>query len=180
MAALRAWHQAGSHRRDLNGNGTYEHNTAVQLMDAWWPLLVKAEFEPTLGKAAFAQVEHMVPLGDHTRRAPDAPAFFDGWWGQVSKDLRTTLGERVPGWSHAYCGGGSLAKCRAALTASLREALKVTPAELYGFGDCESDPEAACFDRNNSIVASGLGIEPQPFQNRPTFQQTVSVLRDIR
>jgi acyl-homoserine lactone acylase PvdQ len=180
LTTLRAWHQAGSHRRDLNGNGVYEHNLAVRLMDAWWPLLVRAEFEPTLGKGAFGAVEHMVPLGDHTRRTPDAPAFFDGWWGQVSKDLRTVLGDRVPGWSRAYCGGGSRAKCRAALTASLRAALKVTPQQLYGFGDCQSDPQAACFDRNSSIVASGLSIEPQPFQNRPTFQQTVSVPRNIR
>jgi acyl-homoserine lactone acylase PvdQ len=179
LARLRHWRKAGAHRRDLDKNGNDEFTAAITLMDAWWPLLVRAEFQPALGKAGFAAVEHMVPLGDHTRRSPDAPAFFDGWWGQATKDLRTVLGQRVPGWSRGYCGGGSRARCRAALVASLRAALKVTPAQLYGFGDCQDDPQPRCFDQNRSIVASGLDIDPQPFQNRPTFQQTVSVTRNL-
>jgi acyl-homoserine lactone acylase PvdQ len=179
LGRLRAWRKAGGHRRDLNRDGAYEFTSAITLMDAWWPGLVRAQFRPALGSAAFDRLEQIVPLGDHTRGSPDAPAFFDGWWGQASKDLRTLLGQRVPGWSRAYCGGGSRAKCRAALIRSLRSALKVTPAQLYGFGDCDSDPQPSCFDRNSSVVASGLDIEPQPFQNRPTFQQTVSVRRDL-
>jgi acyl-homoserine lactone acylase PvdQ len=175
LALLRAWRKSGGHRRDLDKDGTYEFNSAVTLMDAWWPKLVRAEFKPALG-SAFDEVEDRVSLGDHTRRQPDAPSFFDGWWGHVSKDLRDLFGRRVRGpLSRPYCGKGSRKRCRAALRASLRKALEVKPEQLYGFGDCESNPQASCFDRNNSIIASGLSIDPQPFQNRPTFQQTVSI-----
>ena len=62
---------------------------------------------------------------------------------------------------------------------SLREALNVTPQQLYGFGDCQSNPQPSCFDRNRSTNASGLSIDPQPFQNRPTFQQAVSIPRTV-
>jgi hypothetical protein len=140
LADLREWRRAGSHRRDLNGDGSYEYDSAITLMDAWWPLLVRSEFQPALGKGAFAQLQDMLPDGDHTRRDPNAPDFFGGWWGYSSKDLRSVLGARVPGWSHAYCGHGSRKACRRALLRSLRAALKVTPQELYGHGECESTP----------------------------------------
>jgi hypothetical protein len=89
------------------------------------------------------------------------------------------LGARVPGWSHAYCGHGSRKACRRALLRSLRAALKVTPQELYGHGECESNPNPECFDRNRSTVASGIDIGSAPFQNRPTFQQTVSLSHGV-
>ena len=54
-----------------------------------------------------------------------------------------------------------------------------TPQQLYGFGDCQSNPQPSCFDRNRSTNASGLSIDPQPFQNRPTFQQAVSIPRTV-
>ncbi len=75
-----------------------------------------------------------------------------------------------------YCGNGTASNCRAALRQSLRDALGVSDEELYGYGDCEGDPEASCWDMNRSTVASGIS-EPDvmPFQNRPTFQQTVSI-----
>ncbi|MEK6277434.1 MAG: penicillin acylase family protein [Actinomycetota bacterium] len=176
LADLRAWRRAGAHRRDLDKDGRYEFNEAVILMDAWWPKLVRAEFQPALGSAGLEAVEDIVPFGDHTRGTPGPPSFFEGWWGYVSKDLRGLFGKRVRDpLSRHYCGKNSRKRCRAALQNSLREALDVTPAQLYGFGDCESDPQPSCFDRNTSTIASGLSIDPQPFQNRPTFQQTVSL-----
>ena len=36
-----------------------------------------------------------------------------GWYGYMSKDLRTILGEPVKGkYAVRYCGGGSLKRCR--------------------------------------------------------------------
>jgi acyl-homoserine lactone acylase PvdQ len=180
VATLRSWRRAGSHRRDLNGDDSYEHERAVILMDAWWPRLVKAEFRPALGKTAFEKLLTMIGDGDHTDGAPTAPDYFDGWWGYASKDLRTVFGDGARGWSRAYCGGGSPKRCRAALRGSLRKALDVTPAELYGRGACESDPDPECFDRNRPTVASGIEIGTYPFQNRPTFQQVVALEKGVR
>jgi hypothetical protein len=179
VATLRRWNKTGAHRRDLNQDGTYEHERAVELMDAWWPLLVQAEFKPTLKAGAFEAVQSMLPVGDHTRGNPDAPAFFDGWWGYVSKDLRSVLGRHVPAWRRTYCGHGSLKRCRKALRGSLVRALKVSPQELYGRGPCDSDPDPQCYDRNRATVASAISIGDYPFQNRPTFQQTVSLRHGV-
>ena len=114
-------------------------------------------------------------------KQPAAPDFFDGWYGYASKDLRTLIaGVGPPGaYSRIYCGRGSALKCAQALRKSLKKALSVTPQELYGFGDCESDPDPQCYDLNRATVASGIELPPGLFQNRPTFQQTVSVKKDV-
>jgi hypothetical protein len=78
------------------------------------------------------------------------------------------------GWSRVYCGGGSLTACRSQLQRSLLDALSVSHKDIYGqTGECTSNPQASCFDANRSTIASGVSIDPFPFQNRPTFQQVV-------
>jgi acyl-homoserine lactone acylase PvdQ len=79
-------------------------------------------------------------------------------------------------YSRIYCGGGSFAACQKALQDSLRDALSVTPKQVYGTGDCASDPQAECYDHNRSVIASAIGVPAaMPFQNRPTFQQVIEV-----
>ena len=165
-------------------------------MDAWWSKLVRAEFEPVLSGNVFDELRRKEPLSDPIGGAASAPAFFDGWWGFVSKDLRSLIHKKpkkprrrkghkrakqrrdpVKGrYSRVYCGRGSLKRCRAALRASLIEALKVPAADLYGKNsDCKSKPEASCFDMNRFTAASGVSVPDFPLQNRPTFQQVVQV-----
>jgi acyl-homoserine lactone acylase PvdQ len=182
LATLRAWHKAGAHRRDLNRDGADEETPAIELMDAWWPRLVEAEFKPALGNKAFERLQAMLKIGDHTGGSPEAPDFFDGWWGYVSKDLRGLFGPKPKApYSRAYCGKGSKARCRRALQRSLGRALKVTTAKLYGGGDgkCATNPQPACFDQNRPTVTSGVELGPFPFQNRPTFQQVVTVTQRL-
>jgi acyl-homoserine lactone acylase PvdQ len=182
LAELRTWHKHGAHRRDLNRDGVDEDNAAIELMDAWWPKLVTAEFEPSLGAKAFAALQEMIGLGDDTGGSPTAPGYESGWWGYVSKDLRDLFGPRPRGpYSRVFCGNGSKKRCRAALQRSLRAALKVTSTELYGGGNgaCAADPQPACFDQNRPLVTSGVTLGPFPFQNRPTFQQVVSVTQKL-
>jgi acyl-homoserine lactone acylase PvdQ len=182
VAELRAWHLAGAHRRDLDRDGVDEEDTAVELMDAWWPKLVTAEFRPPLGRAAFERLEGMIAIGDHTGGSPRAPDFFDGWWGYVSNDLRSLFGPkpRAP-WSRAYCGCGSVRRCRTILRRTLRAALATGPAALYGGGNrgCAADPQPACFDQNRPAATSGVALGPFPFQNRPTFQQMATPTRRL-
>jgi acyl-homoserine lactone acylase PvdQ len=182
LAKLRAWQRAGAHRRDLDRDGVYEHNAAVELMDAWWPKLIAAEFEPSLGGEAFEALQGMIAIGDHTGDSPQAPDFFDGWWGYVSKDLRKLFGPKPRGnWRRAHCGMASKQRCRLALQRSLRAALKVTPEQLYGGGDgaCATNPQPSCFDQNRPAVTSGITLGPFPFQNRPTFQQVVTLTQRL-
>jgi acyl-homoserine lactone acylase PvdQ len=178
MATLVAWSKTGAHRRDLDKDGKDDDGAAIQIMDAWYPKLVTAEFTPALGTAAVSALKTMVSYPNVAGSAnPSAPAFSDGWWGFVDKDLRDLFTpHQVRGrWSRVYCGGGKRATCRAVLLRTLTAALSVTKEQLYGHGDCASDADAACNDQNRSTIASAISIPPFPFQNRPTFQQVVEL-----
>jgi acyl-homoserine lactone acylase PvdQ len=182
FVTLRTWHEHGAHRRDLNRDGVYEENDAVELMDAWWPKLLAGEFKPVLGARAYAALEGMVRTGSYTGGSPTEPDFSDGWWSYVSKDLRDLYGPKPKGaWSRVYCGKGSKKQCRAMLQRTLRAALKVTPQQLYGDGDgvCASNPQPSCFDQNRPAVTGGISMPPFPFQNRPTFQQVVTLTQKL-
>jgi acyl-homoserine lactone acylase PvdQ len=182
LGTLRAWHDADAHRRDLDRDGVDEETVAIELMDAWWPRLVEAEFKSSLGDEAFEKLEGMLKIGDHTGGSPTEPDFFDGWWGYVSKDLRGIFGPKPKQpFSRAYCGKGSKKRCRRALQRSLGRALKETPAQLYGGGNgaCAADPQPSCFDQNRPTVTSGISLPPFPFQNRPTFQQVVTLTQRL-
>ena len=66
---LESWYLAGGHRRDLanksiSSPGTYEHNEAITIMDAWWPKLLEAEFRPALGSEAFAALKDILNFGE--------------------------------------------------------------------------------------------------------------------
>jgi acyl-homoserine lactone acylase PvdQ len=184
VTLLRNWHRRGSHRRDLNKDGHYDDDAAVTLMDAWWPRLRAAQFRPVLGGAVYgAMLRMLVPNDPKETAGHSSPAFSTDWYGQVSKDLRTLFGTRKPrgAYSRVYCGAGSRAKCRAALRKSLAAALKVTRAQLYGKDPhCSSRPEASCSDETLSTSASGISIDPFPYQNRPTYQQTVELKTRLR
>ena len=73
--------------------GTYEHNEAITIMDAWWPKLLEAEFGPALGDEALRRARRDARIRRARTRArePSAPDFADGWYGYVSKDLRDVL-----------------------------------------------------------------------------------------
>jgi len=182
LTTLRVWHNAGAHRRDLDRNGVDEETPAIEIMDAWWPKLLEAEFKPTLGRKAYENLEGMLQTGSVVGGSPKAPDYDDGWYSYVSKDLRDLFGPKPRGaWSRVYCGGGSKKKCRLALQRSLAAALKVTPQQLYGGGNgkCAADPQPSCYDQNRPQVTSGIELNPFPFQNRPTFQQVVTLTQKL-
>jgi hypothetical protein len=191
IAKLEAWYADGGHRRDLTNTdiaspGSYQHNEAVTIMDAWWPKLLEAEFLPALGGETFAALRQIQAFGcAEPGSQPAAPDFADGWYGFVSKDLRDVLAANGSGttpeapYKNLYCGAGSLSACQKALQESLLSALSLTPAQVYGTGECASNPQASCFDMNRFTSASGISVPPFPFQNRPTFQQTVELTQKL-
>jgi acyl-homoserine lactone acylase PvdQ len=189
IAKLESWYADGGHRRDLSNKniataGTYQHNEAITIVDAWWPKLLEAEFRPALGNEAFGTLESMLRFGaPYPGSEPEAPEFQDGWYGYVSKDLRDLLAANGKGttpagaFSQIYCGKGSLEACQHAAQSSLLEALSQTPAQIYGHGACAGNPQASCFDLNRWTSASGITVPPFPFQNRPTFQQVAELTK---
>ncbi len=178
ISSLRGWAKSGAHRRDLNRDGVYDDAEAVRIMDAWWPLLLKAEFEPTLGKGLYDAVESARGIDDtpHKSGTNQGSAYNGGWYGYVQKDLRTLLGEKVKGrYSRIYCGKGKLKRCRADLLDSLEAAIAVPASEVYADADdnCSFGDAQMCFDAVEYTATGGIGQPPMPWINRPTFQQVV-------
>ena len=171
VATLEPWMAAGSHRRDHDRDGAYEHATAIAVVDRWWEPLVDAVLEERSGdlRTVFGLTLH----DDHK----DGSAFQDSLYPHVQKDLRAVAGEPVTApFSQPYCGGGDLEQCRADLwtsfsaTAALLEAEFDSPA----VADWVRQPE----DEEIRHGAIGLTpVDPIAWQNRPTFQEVVAFPR---
>jgi hypothetical protein len=69
-------------------------------------------------------------------------------------------------------------RCRTALQTTLAAALTVTPRQLYG-ARCPSDPEPSCADKNTFTYVSAIHIPAFPYQNRPVFQQVVTLTQHL-
>jgi hypothetical protein len=176
---LRAWMASGAHRinqENPGAHGIYDQTDAVRIMDAWWPLLVKAEFGPVLGASLLGQVESEFAINDepgHGTSGPHLGSAFDvGFYGIVQKDLRSVLHKRVRGpLNRIFCGKGSLKRCRAALESSLAQAAAESPSQVYPADGVCSAGDQMCSD---SIQFRAIGAISQPlieWVNRSTFQQ---------
>jgi acyl-homoserine lactone acylase PvdQ len=181
VAELRAWVADGSHRRDRDGDGRYEHADAIRILDAFWPRWMRAQFEPSLGDALFDQLGAAHELDNAPNNHGDhlGSAYQTGWYGYAYKDLRRVLKLKVRApYSKRYCGGGRLARCRAALRGALAEALDVDPATLYRDAACakaKKPADQACFDKIAFRATGGITQPMIGWQNRPTYQQAVEV-----
>jgi hypothetical protein len=182
VAKLRAWLNDGGLRRDQNHDGVYEHSDAIALMDAWWPRWVRAQFEPGMGRAAFERLTGTAAIDNPPNGGGDhhGSSYQGSFYGYVSKDLRTVLGEHVRGrYAREWCGGGREARCRAALERSLRAALDVERDDLYPADDVCKAGDQWCFD---AIQQRPVGGATQPlihWINRPTFQQVNEIQRHV-
>ena len=169
---------AGGLRRDANRDGVYEHADAIRILDAWWPRWVRAEFEPVLGKAAYDQLLATVDDDNEPNNHGEhlGSAYQDGWYGYARKDLQTVLRRKVRGpYSREYCGKGSLKRCRAALRSSLKDALAVPAAQIYGGDPKCPNSDQWCFDAVNFRAVGGATQPLIHWINRPTFQQVVEI-----
>ncbi|GAA4022734.1 penicillin acylase family protein [Streptomyces plumbiresistens] len=181
VSRLQAWVTAGAKRTETTaGSKTYADADAIRILDAWWPLLVKAEFEPGLGSDLYTAFTANLPV-DETPSAAHGPtgahagsAFQYGWWSYVDKDIRAVLGESVQGpLARKYCGGGSLTACRDVLISTLKEAAGRTAAQVYPGDDLCSAGNQWCADSIVQRTLGGIKHGNVSWQNRPTFQQVV-------
>ncbi|KOU57884.1 penicillin acylase [Streptomyces sp. MMG1533] len=181
VSKLQAWVTAGTKRTETSaGSKAYANADAIRILDAWWPLLVKAEFEPGLGSDLYTAFTANLPV-DETPSAAHGPtgahagsSFQYGWWSYVDKDIRAVLGESVQGpLAQKYCGGGSLTACRDVLISTLKEAAGKTAAQVYPGDDLCSAGDQWCADSIVQRTLGGIKHGNISWQNRPTFQQVV-------
>jgi hypothetical protein len=183
VALLNAWAVGGSQRRGAGSSNVVADSPAVLLMDAWWPLLVRAEFQPVTGKRLMDFIDQQFnSIQPDGIRDGTGNGFFAGWEMDVQQDLRQVLHQRVRGrFSRTYCGRGSLKRCRALLARTLLQAA----AQLRSrFGPsmanwklpvtCAVTTPPSC-DQIVPTAAGAINVPPQPFDNRGTFYQAVAV-----
>lgn len=181
VSKLQAWAAAGARRTETSaGSKTYADAEAIRILDAWWPLLVKAEFEPGLGSDLYTAFTANLPV-DEAPSAGHGPtgshagsSFQYGWWSYVDKDIRAVLGEQVQGpLAQKYCGGGSLGACRDVLLGTLKEAAGKTAAQVYPGDDQCAAGDQWCADSIVQRTLGGIKHYRISWQNRPTYQQVV-------
>lgn len=172
----------GAHRRDRSGSGSYEQGNAVAIMDAFYPLLAHAVFDPWLDSGQFSQLQGIMGLNNPP--GPTGSAYDGGWEGYLQRALRQAVNPAIAnGYSQSYCGSGSLSACQTAVVNALQGALdKLTAA--YGTSDptqwgCSRSNTGAgqCNPAGDDIQFSAIGVGSvpgMPWVNRPTFQQVVS------
>jgi hypothetical protein len=180
VQTLRTWIAHGTQRRDKDDNGVYDDSDAVRIMDAWWPLWMKAEFEPTLGPTIFGTLPHQEDNSPNNDGDHLGSAYQEGWYGYAKKDLMDVLGERVrQPYAKTFCGQGSLSACRTALRQSLKAAVAVPASQLYsGDATCQKareDGNQMCFDEVSFRALGGITQPLIPWINRPTYQQAVEI-----
>ncbi|MFE0544360.1 penicillin acylase family protein [Streptomyces sp. NPDC058891] len=181
VGKLSAWVSAGARRTETSaGSKKYADADAVGILDAWWPLLVKAEFEPGLGSDLYTALTANLPV-DESPSAAHGPtgshagsSFQYGWWSYVDKDIRAVLGEPVQGpLAQKYCGGGDLGACRDVLTGTLKQAAGMTASQVYPGDDQCSAGDQWCADSIVQRALGGIKHGRISWQNRPTYQQVV-------
>jgi acyl-homoserine lactone acylase PvdQ len=165
LRLLRSWVATGAHRVDRDGDGQYDDQPAVALMDAWWEPMIRAVFDPLLDG-----MYDTFPLAfdDENRLLGYGSAFQNGYYGHVDKAVRMALGRRVEGRFRVLrCADGTLAGCRTALRRSLAKVVA-----SLGTDSSRWDANEAADDIVYTAIGL-VGVDPQPWQNRPTFQQVV-------
>ncbi|MCK6592608.1 MAG: hypothetical protein L6Q76_34060, partial [Polyangiaceae bacterium] len=112
------------------------------------------------------------------RFAHTGSAFQSGLYSHVQKDLRQILGKPVDGpWSRTYCGAGDINACRSALWGAMAQAAADLEAKYKkpGVADWKFD----ITEEDVRYTAVGVtSVPPQPWINRPTFQQVVQINSD--
>jgi acyl-homoserine lactone acylase PvdQ len=155
------WRRQGASRLDGNLDGGIDAPGAA-VMDTAWNGIARAVMRPVLGPLT-DNLDRLISVGS-------VPSFGGGWWGYVSKDLRTELGMKVHGrFSRRYCGNGRLRACRRALWAAVQAAAD-TLARTEG-----PNPNAWTSNATAERIHFIPGLIPftMRWTNRSTFQQVI-------
>jgi acyl-homoserine lactone acylase PvdQ len=178
VAKLRAWSASGTHRIDRDRDGVYDNADAVRIMDAWWPRLIRAMFEPVMGKQLLDQLEATYQIDNEPNNHGDhlGSAYQEGFYGYVYKDLKRALKRPVKQkYAVAFCGRGKLDACRKALESSLKGALGEKATDTYPADDSCKAGDQPCLDAVRFRPLGGITQPLIPWINRPTYQQAVEV-----
>ncbi len=164
------WALHGASRYGVTG----PENPGAAVLDAAFKGIGEAVLDPVLGPELTSEFAAMAPI----ENAPSSSgsAYDEGWYGYISKDLRSELGLPVVGpYSRHYCGNGNLKACRASLWAAIQSAAEHLK-ETQG-------PEPSKWRAERVRITFPPTYDPLPptytepftmaWTNRSTFQQVI-------
>ena len=179
VAKLKAWSASGTHRIDRNRDGAYDDAEAVRIMDAWWPRLIRAMFQPVMGKRAARPASRRptrsttsptttaTTSARPTRRASTATCY---------KDLKRVLKRPVTAEvRRRLLRARQAGACRKALESSLKSALGEKATDTYPADAVCKAGDQPCLDNVRFRPLGGVTQPLIPWINRPTYQQAVEV-----
>jgi len=159
------WALHGGSRYGVTG----PEDPGAAVLDQAWPLIGNAVLGPVLGPELLKEFASI--SSPDNAPSPTGSAYGGGWYGYVSKDLRTELGLPVSGpYSTRYCGNGSLKRCRASLWAAIQTAAE------------ELEKSQGSVPANWRAARVRIEFPPLPkeffpftmaWTNRSTFQQVI-------
>jgi hypothetical protein len=160
------WASTGASRYGVTG----PENPGAAVLDQAWRGIGEAVLGPELGPELLSELASI--QSPDNSPSPSGSAYGGGWYGYVSKDLRTELGQPVQGeFSRRYCGGGSLKACRTSLWGAIQTAADQLEEKTHNAGP--SNWRAA----RVRIEFPPLPKSEFPFTmawtNRSTFQQVI-------
>jgi acyl-homoserine lactone acylase PvdQ len=166
-----AWVAGGALRQDADNDGYLESAQAIAVLDAWWPLLIRAIAEPVLGTAVIEG------SGGRTNNFPPldiGPDFgSSAWFSYLARDLRQLMGEEVARpFSVPLCGAGDLDACRLTAQDSLRAALHAAAGKYRHAGGAWQIPVTCdgCLQTEYRATGDAPDLNPTLWQSRPTFE----------
>ena len=179
---LRAWVAAGSHRRDRRRRRRYEHADAIRIMDAWWPLWMRAQFEPSLGSDALRAARRRARRSTTTPTTTATTSARPTRRAGTATRPRTCAGcsgatVKAP-YSKRYCGGGNLRALPHAAARRADRGARRAGVQALRRRRLREGRKPAATRPASTIVFRPLGGVTQPmihWQNRPTYQQAVEV-----
>jgi acyl-homoserine lactone acylase PvdQ len=194
VAKLTAWQQAGTKLVETTpGSKVYQNADAIRIFDAWYPLLVAAEFKAPLGTDLYSSIVNTLqinespsggqpgdigayPTSSNEAQPHKGSAFQYGWWGYVDKDIRSVLGDPVAGpLPRTYCGNGDRVACGQVMASALSQAAAQPAAQVYpADATCTTAGNQWCADSIVQSAVGGITDVPIAWQNRSTYQQVVS------
>lgn len=175
---LEEWSGADLHhramRRDRDGDGAYDDEAAVALMDAWFDPMIERSL-PQL--VALENVNgRNVSLESERDNAPGdmGSAYQHGYYGYLRRVFDIARGESSNPYRALRCADSDdVDDCIAALRASLDTAIEA----LGGIANRDNWDADEAADRIEHRAIGLSSVPPIDWQNRPTFQQVVEFNR---
>ena len=166
---MQAWVDGGAYRRDRDGDGEYDAQAEVALMDAWYTRMIETLL-PQVTALEDTTAGNVSLVGRDNAPGAGGSAYQNGYYGYLERVLEQALGNSARPYQRLRCADSDRAEvCRAALAESLTLALD----DLGGLANRDNWDVDESLD---AIQHRAIGLSSVPaihWQNRPTFQQVV-------